>query len=91
MIEGMLAEPTLLRGYPETRLPEFMALLPVGETERDAQRRALSQSRKRRPPPLPAPGDHWPPSPDREEDRAGDCGTDRTLARRAHHPWMFPT
>ena len=29
MIEGMLQEPTLLRGYQESRLREFLDLLPV--------------------------------------------------------------
>ena len=29
MVEGMLAEPWLLRGYQETRLREFLELLPT--------------------------------------------------------------
>jgi hypothetical protein len=29
MVEGMLAEPSLLRGYQETRLREFIELLPT--------------------------------------------------------------
>jgi hypothetical protein len=29
MVEGMLAEPWVLRGYQEARLREFLALLPV--------------------------------------------------------------
>jgi hypothetical protein len=32
MIEGMLAEPWVLRGYQETRLREFLELLPVRDT-----------------------------------------------------------
>ena len=31
-VEGMLAEPWLLRGYQENRLREFLDLLPVTET-----------------------------------------------------------
>ena len=31
MVEGMLAEPWLLRGYQETRLREFLELLPAPE------------------------------------------------------------
>ena len=30
MVEGMLAEPRRLRGYQETRLREFLELLPNG-------------------------------------------------------------
>jgi hypothetical protein len=30
MIEGMLAEPWHLKGYQETRLREFLSLLPAG-------------------------------------------------------------
>jgi hypothetical protein len=29
MVEGMLAEPWMLRGYQEARLREFLELLPV--------------------------------------------------------------
>jgi hypothetical protein len=32
MIEGMLAEPWVLRGYQEIRLREFLELLPVTDT-----------------------------------------------------------
>jgi hypothetical protein len=31
MVEGMLAEPWLLRGYQEDRLRDFLELLPAGE------------------------------------------------------------
>jgi hypothetical protein len=31
MVEGMLAEPWVLRGYQETRLREFLELLPQPE------------------------------------------------------------
>jgi hypothetical protein len=31
MIEGMLAEPWMLRGYQESRLREFLELLPMTE------------------------------------------------------------
>jgi hypothetical protein len=39
MVEGMLAEPWVLRGYQEVRLREFLELLPV-----PADRAAVSQS-----------------------------------------------
>jgi hypothetical protein len=32
MIEGMLAEPSMLRGYQESRLREFLELLPVKDS-----------------------------------------------------------
>lgn len=37
MVEGMLAEPWLLRGYQENRLREFLELLPVSQTVQGAQ------------------------------------------------------
>jgi hypothetical protein len=36
MVEGMLVEPRLLRGYQENRLREFLKLLPVRDTARAA-------------------------------------------------------
>lgn len=36
MVEGMLAEPWLLRGYQENRLREFLELLPVSQTAQGA-------------------------------------------------------
>ncbi len=44
MVQGMLAEPWLLRGYQETRLREFLELLPDTEAvvPRHSARRATA-------------------------------------------------
>ena len=49
MVEGMLAEPRVLRGYQEARLREFLELLPLTamgtpETQTVDPRLSLSQS-----------------------------------------------
>jgi hypothetical protein len=35
MVEGMLAEPWHLKGYQETRLREFLDLIPTGESRQE--------------------------------------------------------
>ena len=47
MVQGMLAEPWLLRGYQETRLREFLELLPDMESCAKGVRRSGSRALSR--------------------------------------------